>query len=286
MRSLSKVIHPGQYAATLSDYRPQELSPEVQPEVPPSASSESPPPQTDRPASMQAQEEARRLMERAFLKAKQIVDSAQEYAAEKMQETREAIAADSAESKKRGYTDGYAQGSEKGKKEGGEAGYRAGFEAGRKQAEADNRKSLDELGMMIESVEKSKTKILDEFENDLIDLSTTMAKAILKRELHSDDKTLRSIILSAMEEYRNQEWIRIYVPEETASILLKADSSIADDLKEISSSVKVVVSPGMQDGSCIVETPDQVIDAGVDSQLNKIREAISEAMRKQPGGGT
>ncbi len=67
-------------------------------------------------------------------------------------------------------------------------------------------------------------------------------RAILKQELHTDDKALRNIILSAMEEYRNQEWIRIYVPEETANVLLKADSSIVDDLKEISDSVKVIAS--------------------------------------------
>ncbi len=98
------------------------------------------------------------MLEQAFLKAKQIVDSAQEYSAEKMQEGAETIAEESAEAKKRGYTDGYAQGSEKGRKEGSDAGYRAGFEEGRKQAEADNRKSLDELSLMIESVEKSKDR--------------------------------------------------------------------------------------------------------------------------------
>lgn len=305
MRLLSNVIHPDQNTAFVSVYCPAELMPDApeqeaeQPEdevaentaVPENAVPQVPEVserEAERREQVRRQEETqvRQIMDRAFLKARQIVDSAQEYSAETARKAHEAIAEESAEAKKRGYTDGYAKGSEKGRKEGSDAGYRAGFEEGRKKAEVDNRKSLDELGMMIESVEKSKTKILSAFEGDLIDLSTTMAKSILKQELHSDEKALRNIILSAMEEYRNQEWIRIYVPEKTASVLLKADSSIVDDLQGISDSVKVVVSQGMEEGSCIIETPDQVIDAGVDSQLAKIRQAISEAMRKQPGAET
>ena len=300
MRLLSNVIHPGQYTSSVSSYCPAELTSDAsvqETEQPEDEASESAAPlqtaeagagEAERREQVRRQEETqvRQVMDRAFLKARQIVDSAQEYSAEVARKAHETIAEESAEAKKRGYTDGYAQGSEKGRQEGSDAGYRAGFEEGRKKAEADNRKSLDELGMMIESVEKSKTKILSTFEDDLIDLSTTMAKAILKQELHSDEKALRNIIVSAMEEYRNQEWIRIYVPEETASVLLKADSSIADALQGISDSVKVVVSKGMEEGSCIIETPDQVIDAGVDSQLTKIRQAISEAMRKQPGTET
>lgn len=292
MRLLSNIIRSGQYKSVVTEYRPAELMPEMQsgPAERTRSAPESSVPQQERrdpeEPGRQEQEQIRRIMERAFLKAKQIVDSAQEYSAEKVREARETIEEESAEAKKRGYTDGFAQGTEKGRKEGSEAGYRTGFDAGRKQAEADNRKSLDELSLMIESVEKSKTKILREFEDDLIDLSAAMAKAILKQEIHTDDKVLRNIILSAMEEYRNQEWIRIYVPKETANVLLKADSSIVDALQGISDSVKVIASPGMSDGACVIETPDQVIDAGIDSQLAKIRRTISEAMRKQPGGKT
>ena len=287
MRSLSRVIHPGQYAPIVSDYHPAEWDsaelaavPEPQEEAKPEAQ----PQRAEAEAFARDRQEARKAMDQAFLKAKQIVDSAQQFSAEKLREARENAARECADAKKHGYTDGYAKGTEQGRKEGTEAGYRAGFEEGRKQAEADNRKSLDELSLMIEAVEKSKTKILGKFEDDLIDLSTSIAKAILKQELHSDEKTMRNIILAAMEEYRHQEWIRIYVPEETASVLLKADGGIAEALSEISDSVKVVTAPNMTDGACIIETPDQVIDAGIDSQLAKIRRAVSQAVEKQPDG--
>lgn len=278
MRSLSKVIRSGQYSPIISEYRPAEYS---APPKGPDKPAESLPRQKENPMP-DSTAESRQVLERAFLKAKEIVQSAQQYQAEQLRQARETVAAESAEAKQRGYTDGYAEGIVKGREESSQRGYREGYEAGSRDAQAENRKTLDELGMMIEAVEKSKTKILRDFEDDLIDLSTSMAKAILKQEIHTDEKALRGIILSAMEEYRNQEWIRIYVPEDSANVLLKADGGIAAALKEISDSVKVVVSPDMADGGCVIEMPDQVIDAGLNSQLAKLRQAISEAVRKKP----
>ena len=287
MKLLSKIIHSGQYQPSVSNYEPAQYSSPAaelpKPEAPVfPAGTESIFPSGPGGRIPEEQEKAKQLIEQAFLKAKEIIASAQQYQTEKIREADEAILSESAEAKRHGYTDGYAEGTERGRKEGSEAGYRAGLEDGRRQAQADNRRALDELGMMIEAVEKSKTKILRDFEDDLVDLSTAMAKAILKHEIQTDEKALRSIILSAMGEYRNQAWIRIYVPQDSANVLLKADGGIASALSEISDSVKVVVSQDMDDGGCVIETPDQVIDAGLDSQLAKIRKAITEAMRNKP----
>ena len=156
------------------------------------------------------------------------------------------------------------------------------MEAGRKQADAEARKSLNEISQMVESIEEGKTKILQGCENGVQELAMTMAKAILRRELEIDDKTMRSIIISAMDGYRNQSWVRIYVSRKTASDLMKADNNIVEALKDISDSVKVVSSPGLGDSACILETPDQVIDAGIDSQLDKLGRGVNEAMRKEP----
>lgn len=234
------------------------------------------------PPSPPPEAQAKQILEKAFAKAKQIVDSAQEYSNRQVQEARVKIAEETAEAKRRGYSEGFAQGSEQGRNEGKSAGYQAGFEEGKKKAAADNRKNVQELSLMIEAVEKAKTKILQDFESDLQNLATAMAKAILKKELEIDERAMRSIILSAMEEYRNQEWIRIYVSDKTANVLLKADNNIVEDLKDISESVKVIVAPSLDDGGCVIETPDQVIDAGIDSQLKKIKSSIENAMKNQP----
>lgn len=227
------------------------------------------------------EDQHRAALEQAFRKAKQIVDSAQSYRMEQMRDCAARTAKETEEAKKRGYDEGFAQGHEEGKKDGMQAGLREGGTEGRKQAAAENRKYLDEMVRMIEAVERSKTDVLTRFESDLTDLAMTIARAIIKKELETDPQAMRSIIQSAMDSYRNQAWVRVYVSDKTANRLLKADKKIADELKEISDNVKVVVTAGMNDGACVLEMPDQVIDAGVDTQLKKIRTALNEAVRSE-----
>lgn len=228
------------------------------------------------------QDESQRhtLMSRAFEKAKQIVDSAQAYSAQIAREAAEKSRKEYEQSRKRGYSDGFAKGETEGRQSGLEAGKREGVSEGRREAEAESRGKLAELTRMIETVEKAKSEVLQKFEDGLGELAFTMAKTILKRELALDAGALRSIVVSATDSYRNQEWLRIYVSEKDAGVLVKADGGIAKALQNVSENVKVIPSPGMEEGGCILEMPDQVIDAGVDTQLRKMKAAIETAERE------
>lgn len=223
----------------------------------------------------------KQVLDKAFQKAKKIVDSAQKYSANQLREAAEKIKIETADNKQRGYDDGFAQGLEEGKKAGTEIGERMGRDEGLKKSSAENRKSLEELSTMIESVEKAKTRVLQEFESDLEELALTIARAILKKELEIDDKSMRTIIQNATDSYRNQSWLRIYVSDNTANVLLKADNNIVEILKSVSENVKVISAPGMNDGGCVLEMPDQVIDAGVDTQLKKMKSAIENAINSE-----
>ena len=210
----------------------------------------------------------------AFLMARQIVAAAQEYRIRVGRETAEESRREYEQARRRGYREGFAQGVSEGKKSGAEEGKKSGYEEGVEKAEAENRKTMGELSRMVEAVEKDKTDILRKFEDGIEELAFAMARAVLKRELSLDEDALRSIILSAADSYRNQAWVRIYVPEQPANILLKADNNIAEALKDVSENVKVIAVSNMESGGCVLEMPDQVIEAGVDYQLRKIRGAI------------
>lgn len=281
---MSKIIRFDQKSSAISDYHCRELDAGIPPEKKQQALF--PDSQAGADESAQYGSSPKEVLENAFVKAKQIVDSAQKFSDKKARQTRDAVAREAKDTKQRAYTDGFAKGSAEGMSKGREDGYREGLEEGHAKAKKESCKSLDELSLMIENVEKSKAKILEKFEDGLEGLAVAMAKAILKHELEIDSKAMHSIILAAMEKYRNQEWVRIYVPNKTASALLQADSSIVDELKDVSDSVKVVSAPGMSEGDCVIETSDQVINAGIDSQLKKIRQGIDEAVKADGAGST
>lgn len=289
MRLLSRVIKSFQYGAVLPAYpaevesfdSPEDEEEENQPGD--EAGEAQPEPHVPnrafpRPEYVPPDEKSKEILDRAFQKAKQIVDSAQNYSTHQIQELNERMLRETEEAKKQGYTAGYAAGSREGQKSGYEAGLRSGTEEGLRKAADVNQRTINELAEMIQTVEKEKEKVLQRFADNLQDLAVAIAKAILKKELEIDDKAMAKIILSAMDSYRNQAWLRIYVSDQTANILTKADNDIVEQLKNVSENVKVVAAQGMGDGGCIIEMPDQVIDAGIDTQLRKIRNAIDTAV--------
>lgn len=290
MRLLSRVIKSFQYGAILPAFpaevenfdSPEDEEEEDQPgnetgeaapelSVPKHAS-----PRSGSPALPEAK--SKDILDKAFQKAKQIVDSAQDYSTRQVQELSERMLRETEEAKKQGYSAGFAAGSKEGQKRGYETGLRAGNEEGLRSAADENRRNIEELAEMIQAVEKEKEKVLQRFGDNIQDLAISIAKAILKKELEIDGKAMSTIILSATDAYRNQAWLRIYVSEQTANVLTKADTDIVAKLKSISENVKVVAAQGMGEGGCIIEMPDQVIDAGIDTQLRKIRNAINSAV--------
>ena len=212
--------------------------------------------------------------------AKQIIERARDY---ELRTQSEAIAK-SREEYERAHRHGYSDGFEKeGRELGYQEGKKTGYEEGVGQAEAESRRALDELSRLIGTVEGSKTDILRRFEGRIEGLAFDMAKAILKRELSLNEETLRSIIVTATDSYRNQAWVRIRVSERDAEALIRTDGGLAKALKNVSDCVKVIPVAEMDDGSCVIEMPDQVIDAGMDTQLRNLEAAVEASGQNRAG---
>ena len=129
---------------------------------------------------------------------------------------------------------------------------------------------------MLETVEAQKTEILQKFENDIQKLAFAIAEKVIKKELIIDTLAMQSIIQNALDSYTNQSYLKIFVSKNTKSILVNADNSIIQALREISENVKVEISPNMNDGDCRIDMPDRVIDAGVNTQMTKIEQALTK----------
>jgi flagellar assembly protein FliH len=222
----------------------------------------------------EAQEQSKLILSNAFNKAKQIMEAAQTYSQSQIKEASERMNLECVQMKRQSHDEGYALGMLEGRNAGKTAGYREGYEEGLQKAASEDQQKADELSLMLETVEKKKAQILEKFSGELEELAIIIVKKIIKKELSMDEDVMRSIIVNAIDSYRNQDWVRICVSKDTADILLKADNSIIDALKNVSDSVKVVVSPDMSNTDCIIDMPEQLIDAGIDTQLENIQKAL------------
>ncbi|MDD4571259.1 MAG: FliH/SctL family protein [Clostridia bacterium] len=218
--------------------------------------------------------EAQKVLHEAFAKAKHIVETAKKYGTEQVQETRKRMNEEYTKMKKQGHEEGFAIGLAEGQKLGTDSGYREGYSDGLKNAAEENRRVLNELSLMLEQVEKEKERILQKYEEDIEILALGIAKKIIKQEISSNEQVMAGIIKNAIDTYRNQTWVRIYVSKSQSDTFLKADNNIIKALAEVSDNVKIIPDPDMSDFDCVIEMPNQIIDLGVDVQVKNIEEAI------------
>ena len=58
--------------------------------------------------------------------------------------------------------------------------------------------------------------------------------------------------------------------------MVSADSDILDALRKVSTNIKIEVMENGKQGDLLIEYPDQVVDAGVNTQLSNIRRIMDD----------
>lgn len=178
------------------------------------------------------------------------------------------------ECKKRGYEEGYNAGIEIGKNKGYTEGYEIGTVKGKEDINEQNEFRLNELTEMITEVENKKEEIISKYEDDLTDLAFNIAEKIIKQKINEKDNVISALIKNVIKDYRNVEWVKIYISPKDDVISIKADKSLINDLNKISSDVVIETSEELEKGSAIIETPDGIVDTSVTTQLKNLKEMV------------
>ena len=223
------------------------------------------------------------ILEEALEKAKNIVDSADAQCKEQLSEAARSIEEEKTraqEENARLREESRSQGFAEGQKEGREQGQREGFDEGKRQVEESERGLLEEMKRVLSDMEAQKTQILHDFEQDIQELALAIAQKVIKMEVNLQGDVMQSIILAATREYRNQEWVNISVSPRMADFLTAGDVAFLSTLREVSPNVKIIASPERKDGDCLIDMPGEVLDVGVDTQMENIRRELS----RQSGG--
>jgi len=179
-----------------------------------------------------------------------------------------------ADSKKRGYEEGYNAGLEIGKNKGYNEGFELGTRNSQEELEKTNKNKLNEINDMLAAIENQKQIIITKYESEIAKLSLDIAEKILRQKIELKDNAVSKIIESVIADYKNVEWVKIYISNKDDAKVLEADKSLIKELQKISNNIKIEVKKDLSKGSCIIETPDSIVDAGVDTQLNNLKEIL------------
>ena len=163
-------------------------------------------------------------------------------------------------------------------------GYRQGYGEGLRKAQVEGQSRLEEqlrqqageVQDFLKRAGEARDDMLEHTQEELRDLSIAVAEKVIHISLRSSQGVIARMIQVATEKLKRREWVHIYVggygPKELSQITPELLTSLAG----LSEHIKIIPMPEDEAGTCIIEMPDEIIDASASTQLQNIRGILSE----------
>lgn len=225
-----------------------------------------PEPEPEKDPVQYAQIQAERIVQDAEERAKEILEQAQ---AEAKRKAEELCAAARREGLEEGHAEGVIQ------------GVAQALEENRQSQERQAAELSAEIDRFLQKAGAALDRQMDENVEELRDLAIAIAEKVVCVSLKSSSEVIGRMIQTAVDKRKRREWAHIYIAECDAKYFTKVPSGLAAALSSLSDRVRIIPMADDEAGTCIIEMPDEIIDASAATQLNNIRTLLADA----PAGG-
>ena len=227
------------------------------------AEEDAPPPPAEEPKKEMpvhyAQLQAELILNQAREEAQQLLDRAREEALQEQEEIR-------AGARDEGYREGYAQGIAK------------AMDDSVRDREATAARLEKEVQAFLEKASLAREEMLLQSRDELLELCLSIAEKVVRVSLKSSSEVIVRMIQTATERMKRQEWVHIYISGCDARQMAQISPALTTTLGALSQHIKVVPMGDDEGGTCIVETPEEIVDASVSTQMSNIRDVLYDQM--------
>ena len=165
-----------------------------------------------------------------------------------------------------------------------EEGYREGYVAGMAQAAGESRQAREEqaarleeeIHRFMEHAGATLDRQMDQSVDDLRDLAIAVAEKVICVSLKSSADVIARMIQTAIDKRKKKEWVHIYIAECDAKRLSQLPASLTAALSALSDRVRIIPMADDESGTCIIEMPDEIVDASVSTQLGNLRTILND----------
>lgn len=247
---------------------PEQPIPEAEEEPAPSE----PPPEPKEPTPVDfARIQAEAILADAEKEAQEILEKAVADAQAELEQLRKVARED-------GYNMGFAQGIAEGRKE------------AREELEEKAAAQEREVQAFLKEAVRARDRLLEDSKEDLKELALAIAEKVIRVSLRSSSGILIRMIESATAKRRRCEWVQIYIADCDARASAETVPELTQALSRLSERVRIIPMADDESGTCIIEMPDEIIDASVSTQMDTLRGIVtgSDAERgnwQSTGGG-
>lgn len=174
----------------------------------------------------------------------------------------------------------YRTAQEEGREEGYLAGVAQAMEEGRLHQEQTAARMQDDVERFLEQAGVALDRQLDENLNELRDLAIAIAEKVVCISLRSSTEIIGRMVQAALDKRKHREWIHIYISESDAKRMSQIPASLTAAVSGISDRVRIIPMADDDSGTCVIEMPDEIIDASASTQLGNIRGLLSNSSRQ------
>lgn len=171
----------------------------------------------------------------------------------------------------------YEEGFEQGKEEGRQAGREAAYQEEQQTIKEELHNLAQKIGQYAADMEIQKEKVLEEYLDDLKNISLAIGEKIVQTSLKSSSEVIKRMIVAATEKLKKTAWAKIYVARTNEELDIQGDLQLLKELAKLSDNVKIVVMEDAEPGTCIIELPQEIIDISTGTQMENIRDILNNA---------
>ena len=152
------------------------------------------------------------------------------------------------------------------KKSAFEEGYRCGLE--KSTVDIENFKTEFSKFM------NARQDVFEYIAPDILEISVNIAKTIIKKEMETDPQVLINTIVDVLKTVSKSEpKIVIRVRPQSVQFIKDTIPNITYEYG-IDSKINIVADPSIEDGGCVFQTNNGIVDASIDTQLEIIKKAL------------
>ena len=154
-------------------------------------------------------------------------------------------------------------------------GYEEGFTLGEEAGFAEYKDALQKVNEISEQAIQDYHSTLENSTSEILQIAVHVAEKIMKKELEENVALCQSFIKEAIKNLENKEKLTIYVSTKFYGHLIEQKQEFLQIL-ENETTLLIKLKEDLPPFGCLLEHSTGMIDIGIDSQLNEIREVVED----------
>lgn len=151
-----------------------------------------------------------------------------------------------------------------------ESAAKEGYRAGLEEAKHD----IEVLREHLSNFVSAKKEVFEYIAPDILEISVDIARKIIKKELEQDPEAILGMILEVMDNLSKDETKITIKINPMQSDLVREELPKVLSQRGIDARINVVADENMESGGCLIQTSNGIIDAGLETQIEILKEAL------------